>query len=113
MELGEHLFRQESGRIVTALSRIFGLEHIALAEDVTQDVFCRALEVWKLRGVPENPSAWLMRAAKNRAVDVLRRERVARKLAPELGRELESEWTLVPTVNDLFSAQRSKTMNCE
>ncbi|HTA53166.1 MAG TPA: sigma-70 family RNA polymerase sigma factor [Candidatus Acidoferrales bacterium] len=108
MQVEEHLFRQHSGRIVTALSRIFGLENIALAEDVTQDVFCRALEVWKLRGVPENPSAWLMKAAKNRAIDLLRRERVGRRLEPELGRLLESEWTLVPTINEFFSAESIK-----
>ncbi len=108
MNVEEHLFRQESGRIVTALSRIFGLDNIALAEDVAQDVFCRALEVWKLRGVPPNPSAWLMKAAKNRAIDLLRRERTARKFAPELGRLLESEWTLVPTVDELFSAESIK-----
>ena len=108
MDVEERLFRQESGRIVTALSRMFGLDNIALAEDVAQDVFCRALEVWKLRGVPENPSAWLMRSAKNRAIDLLRRERIARKLEPELGRLLESEWTLVPTVNEFFSAESIK-----
>jgi RNA polymerase sigma factor (sigma-70 family) len=106
--LSEHLFRRESGRIVTALSRIFGLDNIALAEDVAQDVFCRALEVWRLRGVPQNPSAWLMKAAKNRAIDVLRRERTARKCVPELERLLMSEWTMVATVNDLFSAETIK-----
>jgi RNA polymerase sigma factor (sigma-70 family) len=101
----ERLFRQESGRLVTALSRIFGLHNLALAEDVAQDVFCRAFEVWKQRGVPENPSAWLLRAAKNRAIDVLRRERTARKFAPELGRLIESEWTLVPSVNEYFKPE--------
>ena len=105
MQPQEHLFRRESGRMVAALSRIFGLDNLALAEDVVQDVFCRALEVWKLRGVPENPSAWLMASAKNRAVDLLRREEKARRLVPELGRLLESEWTLVPTVQQFFSAE--------
>jgi RNA polymerase sigma factor (sigma-70 family) len=105
VEPGEPLFRRESGRIVASLSRIFGLDNIELAEDVAQDVFCRALEVWKLRGVPPNPSAWLMKAAKNRAIDLLRRERTARNLVPELGRLLESEWTLVPTVNKVFTAE--------
>jgi RNA polymerase sigma factor (sigma-70 family) len=108
MEPSEHLFRQESGRIVTALTRIFGLDNIALAEDVTQDVFCRALDVWKLRGVPQNPSAWLMKAARNRAIDVLRRERTARNLVPELGRLLNSEWTMVATVNELFGSETIK-----
>ena len=68
-----------------------------------QDALCRALEVWKLRGVPDNPSAWLMATAKNRALDVLRRERTARTFAPELGRMLESEWTLAPAVEELFA----------
>jgi len=104
MEPGEHLFRREAGRMVATLTRIFGMHNLALAEDVVQDAFCRALEVWKFRGMPENPSAWLMATAKNRALDVLRRERTARTYAPELGRLLESEWTLAPTVEELFAA---------
>ena len=59
----EHLFRRESGRLVAALTRLFGVHNLALAEDVVQDAFCRALEVWKVRGVPDNPSAWLMTTA--------------------------------------------------
>jgi RNA polymerase sigma factor (sigma-70 family) len=101
----EHLFRHEFGRLVTALTRIFGLQNVALAEDVVQDTFCRAVEVWKLRGVPENPSAWLMTSAKNRAIDLLRRERAARNLLPQLGGALASEWTLVPTVNEVFDVE--------
>src|SRR5438105_5174432 len=102
MEPLDHLFRRESGRMVGTLTRIFGIHNLALAEDVVQDAFCRALEVWQFRGVPENPSAWLMAAAKNRAIDVLRRERTARTFAPDLGRMLDSEWTLVPVVEELF-----------
>jgi RNA polymerase sigma-70 factor (ECF subfamily) len=103
VELDDHLFRRESGRMVAALTRLFGVHNLALAEDVVQDAFCRALEVWKFRGIPENPAAWLMATAKHRAIDVLRRERTARTFAPELGRLLESEWTLVPLVDELFS----------
>jgi RNA polymerase sigma factor (sigma-70 family) len=105
MEPGDHLFRRESGRMVATLTRIFGMHNLALAEDVVQDAFCRALEVWKFRGVPENPSAWLMTTAKNRALDVLRRERTAHTFAPELGRLLESEWTLAPAVEEIFTPQ--------
>src|SRR5215472_13841393 len=108
MELDEHLFRRESGRIVAALTRVFGVHNLALAEDVVQDAFCRAMEVWRFRGVPENPSAWLMATAKNRALDVLRRERTARTFAPELGRHLQSEWTLAPVVEELFGANEIK-----
>ena len=103
MELSEHLFRRESGRLVAALTRIFGIHNLALAEDVVQDAFCRALEVWKVRGVPDNPSAWLMAVARNRALDVVRKERTVQRFAPELARALESEWTLAPTVDEAFA----------
>jgi RNA polymerase sigma-70 factor (ECF subfamily) len=103
MESTDHLFRREAGRMVATLTRIFGVHNVALAEDVVQDAFCRALEVWKFRGIPENPSAWLMATAKNRALDVLRRERTARTNEPELARLLKSEWTLAPMVEELFT----------
>src|ERR1700686_3815145 len=108
MEPSDHLFRREAGRLVATLTRIFGVHNLALAEDVVQDAFCRALEVWKFRGVPENPSAWLMATAKNRALDILRRERTARTFAPELGRFLQSEWTLAPIVEELFTPNEIK-----
>lgn len=108
MQLDEHLFRRESGRIVATLTRVFGVHNLSLAEDVVQDAFCRALEVWKFRGVPENPAAWLMATAKNRALDVLRRERTARTFAPELGRLLESESTLAPAVEEQFQPNAIK-----
>jgi RNA polymerase sigma-70 factor (ECF subfamily) len=103
VELSEHLFRRESGRLVAALTRIFGIHNLALAEDVVQDAFCRALEVWKIRGVPDNPSAWLMAVARNRALDVVRKQRTAQTFAPDLARALESEWTLAPTVDEAFA----------
>jgi len=103
VDLSEHLFRRESGRLVAALTRIFGVHNLALAEDVVQDAFCRALEVWKVRGVPENPSGWLMAVARNRALDIVRRQKTATTFAPELARVLESEWTLAPTVEEAFS----------
>ena len=108
MQPGDHLFRRESGRMVAALTRIFGVHNLALAEDVVQDAFCRALEIWRIRGVPENPSLWLMATAKNGALDVLRRERTARSFAPELSRFLQSEWTLAPVVEELFAADAIK-----
>src|SRR5437879_5321190 len=108
MELADHLFRREAARMVAVLARIFGIHNLALAEDVVQDAFCRALEVWRFRGVPDNPSAWLMATAKNRALDVLRRERTRRTFAPELGRLLETEWTLAPAIEELFGATAIK-----
>ncbi len=103
MTIDEHLFRREAGRMVSALTRVFGVHNLELAEDVVQDALCRALEVWKFRGVPENPAAWLMTSAKHRALDVLRRERTARTFAPELGKLLESEGAVTPTLDELLS----------
>lgn len=94
--------------MVAVLTRLFGVHNLALAEDVVQDAFCRALEVWAFRGVPENPSAWLMTAAKNRALDVLRRERTVRTYEPELTRFLGSEWTLAPVVQEMFTENSIK-----
>ena len=94
--------------MVAVLTRIFGVHNLALAEDVVQDAFCRALEVWKFRGMPENPPAWLLATAKNCALDALRRERTARTYAPELGRLLDSEWTLAPVVEELFAPNAIK-----
>jgi predicted RNA polymerase sigma factor len=102
--LEEHLFRRESARIVAALTRIFGVHNLTLAEDVAQDAFCRALEVWKVRGVPDNPAAWLMTAAKNRAFDVLRRERTARTFAPDLIRLLDDGRMMEPVFEEAFAA---------
>ena len=94
--------------MVAALTRIFGFHNLALAEDVVQEAFCRATEVWAFRGAPGNPSAWLMATAKNCALDVLRRERTARTYAPELGHLLESEWTLAPMLEEAFAPNAIK-----
>ena len=98
----ENLFRREAGRISAAVVRLVGLAHLDLAEDVVHDALVQALEVWKFRGVPENPAAWLTAAAKNRAIDVIRRERTARRFAPEVADQLSTEWSLVPTVAAAF-----------
>jgi RNA polymerase sigma factor (sigma-70 family) len=102
MELAEHLFRQESGRMTAALTRIFGYHNLDLVEDVVQDAFIQALNNWAFHGPPDNPSAWLFAAARRKAVDVLRRARTARKFAPDIGQMLESEWTLAPAVAEAF-----------
>lgn len=86
--------------MVSALTRLFGLHNLALAEDVVQDVLCRALTVWKFSGVPANPSGWLMATARNRAIDILRRERTARTYAPDLEYVLATE--LAPIVSQAF-----------
>lgn len=94
--LVEHLFRHQSGRIVSTLVRILGPRHIDLAEEVTQDALLRALEVWPFRGIPDNPSAWLTQVARNKALDILRR----RALHQERTRELIEAWQPPRSGND-------------
>jgi RNA polymerase sigma-70 factor (ECF subfamily) len=87
--------------MTAALTRILGLHNLALAEDVVQDVLCRAVELWKFHPLPDDPTAWLLRAARNRAIDLIRAERTRLRFSPDLA--LQSEWTLSPTVNAMFS----------
>jgi len=96
-ELVDHLFRHEDGKMVATLTRIFGFQHLEMAEDVVQDTFIRALKSWR-EGIPENPQAWLMRTAKNRTIDILRRGKVgAQKVL-----ELQQHGSAVSTISDLF-----------
>jgi len=92
-ELVDHLFRREAGRLVAALTGVFGLSNLNLCEDVVQETLGRALELWPYHGVPENPAGWLWRAARNLAIDRIRRETRFRKLVPELAVLMEMEWT--------------------
>src|SRR5213594_318655 len=88
-QLVEHLFRHEAGKMVAALTRIFGIERLNLAEDVVQEALSRALQTWPYRGIPENPSAWIMRASRNLAVDVIRREKSFREKEAEIARLID------------------------
>jgi RNA polymerase sigma-70 factor (ECF subfamily) len=85
-ELVEHLFRHRAGQMLATLTRIFGPRHLDLAEDVVQEALMQALRQWPFRGVPDNPSAWLVQVAKNRALDRLRREESLREKEAELRR---------------------------
>src|SRR5437867_11707927 len=90
-QLVEHLFRRESGKMVATLTGIFGIEHLNLAEDVVQEALARALQTWPYRGIPENPAAWIMRASRNLALDVVRREKVFRAKEAEITRLMERD----------------------
>ncbi len=89
----------------SVLTRIFGPHNLALAEDVVQEAFVAALEVWAERGIPDHPAAWLLSTARNRAIDAIRRERTRRTFAPDLAIYLDSEWTLAQTVSDAFGPE--------
>jgi RNA polymerase sigma factor (sigma-70 family) len=76
-ELVEHFFRHEYGRLVALLTRDLGVRNLELAEDVVQSAMSRALIAWPRSGTPADPSAWLFRAAKNLAIDALRKQKLA------------------------------------
>lgn len=72
--VADDLFRHESARIIATLTALLGTHRLQLVEDVVQEALVRALQTWPYRGIPDNPAAWLTQAAKNLALDVLRRE---------------------------------------
>jgi RNA polymerase sigma-70 factor (ECF subfamily) len=84
--LVDQLFRHEAGRLVATLTRVFGPQHIDLAEEVVHDALVAALQQWPLTGVPEHPRAWLLQAARHRAIDVLRQRRLHEREAPGIAR---------------------------
>jgi RNA polymerase sigma factor (sigma-70 family) len=84
-ELIPHLFRTEYSKITAVLSKLFGIEHIEVAEDIASDTFLSAMETWPYKGVPQNPVAWLYSVAKNKARNQLTRSQLFNgKIAPQL-----------------------------
>jgi RNA polymerase sigma factor (sigma-70 family) len=101
-QLVGHLFRKEAGRMAAVLTRLLGFGNLDTTQDIVQDTLLKAVTVWKYKGIPENPSAWLYTVAKRKAIDTLRQHKLRENIHQELGHSLESEWTLTPTVNQLF-----------
>ncbi|MCA1659097.1 MAG: sigma-70 family RNA polymerase sigma factor, partial [Verrucomicrobiaceae bacterium] len=89
--LVDHLFRREAGKMVATLARTFGFAHLQLAEDAVQEALLKAMRTWPYRGVPRNPSAWLMRVARNSALDVIRRQRDFQTKEAELAIQLAEQ----------------------
>jgi len=99
----DHLFRNEAGKMVAVLTRLFGFRNIEQAEDIVQDTILKALQTWRYGKIPDNPSAWLYRAAKNNAIDLIRRQKLKFKIENEISFLLKSEYTLAPAINELFT----------
>ncbi len=84
-ELIPQLYRTEFRKIAAVLCRLFGIEHISIAEDIVSDAFLLAAESWGLKGIPQNPVAWLYTVAKNKAKDLLKRNVLfSQKISPQL-----------------------------
>ena len=106
-QLTDHLFRNEAKKMVSVLTKIFGTENLETAEDVVQDTLLQALQVWKLKGIPDNPSAWLFRVAKNKAIDIIRRNKhsVQFDFSDNEKILLTSEYTLAATMDNFWKEE--------
>lgn len=103
--LVDHLFRHEAGKITAVLIGVFGPQNIELAEDVVQDSLIKALEQWQYRGIPDNPSAWLYKVAKNKALNIINREGYQRKYESAVSHLLTFEPSIESSLDHLFSEQ--------
>ncbi|MEO6304619.1 MAG: DUF6596 domain-containing protein [Bacteroidia bacterium] len=84
-ELIPHLFRTEYRKIISVLVKLFGIEHIEIAEDIVSDTFLLAAETWGQKGLPQNPVAWLYTVSKNKTKDQLKHNTIFnKKVAPEI-----------------------------
>ena len=102
-QLIDHLFRHQSGKIISVLTRIFGTENLDLAEDVVQDSLVEAIRHWTYKGIPDNPVAWIFKVAKNKALNITNREKYKRQYSSDVAHYLQSEWTAEPALNLFFS----------
>jgi len=81
----KHLFQQEFSKMVAVISKTFGLQHIEIAEDIVSETFLQATETWDIKGIPENPTAWLYTVAKQKTLYYFRRNKIFEdKIVPEL-----------------------------
>jgi RNA polymerase sigma-70 factor, ECF subfamily len=94
------IWRIESPKIVASLARL--VRDVGLAEDLAQDALVAALEQWPSEGIPRNPGAWLMTAAKRRAIDGFRRKRIIDRTHEQITRELEDRERLAPDLDSAF-----------
>lgn len=87
--LADHLFRREAGKMISILTGVLGARRLELAEDAVQESLIRAMKHWPYHGIPDNPSAWLLRTAKNLALDHVRRESNFQRKQPAIVTEFE------------------------
>jgi RNA polymerase sigma factor (sigma-70 family) len=89
-QLVGHLFRIEAGKMAAVLTRLLGTEHFDTAEDMVQDTLLKAMESWRMRGIPDNPSAWMYKVAHNKAIDWVRsQQRKAKSRLPNESDKLD------------------------
>jgi predicted RNA polymerase sigma factor len=111
-DLLDHLFRHESGKLVSVLTKILGSDNIDLAEDVVQDAMADAIDQWAYKGVPENPTGWLYRVAKYKAINFINREKNRQRYSSEVVHFLQSEWTAEPVMDYFFLNPKYMMTSC-
>ncbi len=94
-KLVEHFFRHESANLIAVLTRAFGIARLDLVEDMVQAAMIEAMQTWKHRGIPQNPTGWIHRVARNRILDTLRREKIHQRAVAFAGQPAEATESLV------------------
>ena len=105
-QIVEHLFRQEAGKITSALTGSFGLRNLELIEDSVQEALLKALRLWSYGNIPPNPPAWLMQVARNHALDNLRRSTRWHEKEEEIARQ--QQLSEVPEAEPIFADEEIK-----
>jgi RNA polymerase sigma factor (sigma-70 family) len=102
-QIVDHLFRHEAGKMIAVLTKFFGLQQVELAEDMVQETLLTAFETWKLKGIPDNPQAWLYQVAKNKILTYLKREQNFQKnIAHNLSYSIENEALIHTKLDEFF-----------
>lgn len=100
-ELIPHLFRTEFRKITAVLSKLMGIEHLEIAEDIASETFLAAAESWPFKGIPQNPTAWLYSVAKNKARNYITRNHIfANNVAKQMTQESEESQTIEIDLSD-------------
>ncbi|SHE81623.1 RNA polymerase sigma factor [Pedobacter caeni] len=111
-----HLFRENSGKMTAVLSRIFGLQHLELILDIVQDTFESALTKWRFSGIPDNPSGWLMKVARNKALNAVKRAQKTESFSTELLRsasiDLEEQFDMICSDDEIKDSQLRLLIIC-
>jgi RNA polymerase sigma factor (sigma-70 family) len=105
-ELIPHLFKEEYRKIISVITKRFGLKHIEIAEDIASDTFLTAAQVWGINGIPENPVAWLYNVAANKTKNYLHRGNIYNsKIVPQLKIDVEKEEMLDLSPQNIIDSQ--------
>ena len=105
-ELIPHLFRTEFSKISSVLSKLFGIDHIEIAEDIASETFLSALETWPYNGIPSNPVAWLYAVAKNKTRNHLHRNKIfSEKIIPDLNPDMFTNFEIDLSEKNISDSQ--------